>query len=297
MKKAFFAQRVGWGLIGLVGLSSLALASQRHRTSEKKTESSPSLAAPSGPRLEQSDRPPEIGSLLKPEVLRRLLEKREVMTFADLSDGPIPEVPPRKKSLRPLREYRYYTGVLVKAPLQVTRSVIRDYQIYTQLVPYIDRAELLSDSGELALEGGIWRYRIRSRIRFEEIGERWIRFQITQGHFLGMRGEFILEPRIDRDGAASTLVLVRGNSQGRVFPPDWVVEQGAQVVFSLTGNKIRSYIEENKFRISEAFAKAQSPAQMGVVPQKDPIQIPSLPQGGGSKNESSDALPRPRRKL
>ena len=184
MKKTLFARRVGWSFIGLVGATSLALASQRPSSIEAMPRLPPALTPSSGPRLQQAESPPDISSLLKPEVLRRMLEKREVMTFADLSDVPISETPPRKKSLRPLREYRYYTGVLVKAPLQVTRSVIRDYQVYTELVPYIDRAEIISDSGDLALEGGIWKYRIRSRIKFEEVGERWIRFQIIQGHFL-----------------------------------------------------------------------------------------------------------------
>jgi hypothetical protein len=257
-----------------------------------------------GPRLSQSEKPAEIASVLKPEVLARILQRREVMTYADLAD-PKPELDSRpdgpsqerRKKIKPLREYKYYAGVEVRAPLEVTRSVIRNYSVYTQLVPYIDKAELNPLTQELQLEGGIWRYRIKSKIRFEEIGARWIRFQITQGHFLGMRGEFILEPRKDAQGIDSTLVLVRGLSEGRVFPPDWVVEQGAQVVFSLTGKKIRAYIEENKLKLAEEMNR--SPIRAGSDPSGAAPQNSS--QGGDVRHESTHPtqaeLPKPKRRL
>jgi hypothetical protein len=92
----------------------------------------------------------------------------------------------------------------------------------------------------LELKGGIWKWKLSSILRFEEKGDRWIHFQIVGGHFTGMTGDIFFEPQT---GTPDTLVYMRGNQFGSHWPPAFILEQGAQIVFEFTAKRMRSYLE------------------------------------------------------
>jgi len=293
----------------------------------------PSPAVSSFPILEVA---PTISSLVKDSVLGRALRDREVMTHADLqgfkkgmekfSDiKPVLLPEPRKKgfftgsgaqagSPPSLEGYDFYVLVLVKAPLERTRQVLTHYQVYSELVPYVSRTEYFPASKILHVEGGIWKYRINSRIRFEERAPGWIRYRIVSGHFRGMVGEILLEP-VGENGREGTLVLMHGQSIANRFPPAFVIEQGAQVVFGFTANRIRSYIESGQLapavtdasalppeclKIAEARGDADDqqtelPAQCAAR-LKEPSPVPQNSRSGGTNYENPE-LPKPRKRL
>ena len=240
--------------------------------------------------------------------------QREVMTHADLQDfeigtemfpgikpvilpeplkkgwfaGKSAKATPRKESVE-FEAYDFYVGVLVKAGLKRTREVLTNYKVYSELVPYVSRTQYFPASKTLHIEGGIWRYRINSRVRFEERGEGWIRFKIISGHFRGMVGEILLEP-VGEGGRDGTLVFMRGQSIANRFPPAFVIEQGAQVVFGFTANRIRSYIESGKVPPPVE----ELPAMMNL--KTSPTPSPGPRETQGAKADDAD-IPRPVRKF
>jgi len=295
-----------------------SLSAGKTSKSPRKKSKSPTIASPSpapAPKASPSYGPaPLISSLARSEVLARVLGQREVMTHADLQDfekgtemfpGIRPVLlptPPGKSWLGgtgakaapsreevPLEAYDFYVGVLVKAGLKRTREVLTNYKVYSELVPYVSRTQYFPVTKTLQIEGGIWRYRINSRVRFEERGEGWIRFKIISGHFRGMVGEILLEP-VGEEGRDGMLVFMRGQSIANRFPPAFVIEQGAQVVFGFTANRIRSYIESGKVPPP---AEDSSPV---ISFQASPTPSPGPRETQGAKPDDTD-IPRPVRKF
>ncbi|MCM2322423.1 MAG: hypothetical protein NDJ90_04090 [Oligoflexia bacterium] len=180
-----------------------------------------------GAAVPSAEQPHAIASVLKPAVYRRMLEEREVMVHASLKEG---------------ESYSYYAAMLVRAELAVTRRVLTDYQLYAKMIPYIERAAFDAKSGILAVEGGLWKFRLSSQVRFYEQGERWIRYEFVGGHFQGMTGEILFEPL----GEKGTAVYMSGFKKGEHWPPKFVIERGAEIVFEFTAKRMRSYIESQK---------------------------------------------------
>jgi hypothetical protein len=182
--------------------------------------------------------PVAISTLLKPRVYQKVTEDREIMTHARLE-----EVSPQPfKSKNPLKNYTIYAAMLVNQSLEETRRVLTDYSLYSEMIPYVDRASYAPATHVLELAGGIWKFNLQSSLLMEENGDRWIAFRIVDGHFRGMRGNIFFE----RFNEKSTLVYLGGSLKGRQWPPSFVIERGAEVVFGFTGKKMRSYIEEQK---------------------------------------------------
>ena len=186
------------------------------------------VSAPATPSPLPSQVPVTISSLLNPAVYSRAVNDREVMTRASLEDaGP------------GLKKYSFYTVMLAHADIATTRRILTDYKLYAKMISYIDRASFNSETHILDLEGGIWKFRLSSRVRFEEKGDRWIHYQIVAGHFAGLSGELIFESMAEK----GTLVLMTGSQLGDQWPPAFVIERGAEIVFGFTGKRMRSYIE------------------------------------------------------
>ena len=76
-------------------------------------------------------------------------------------------------------------------------------------------------------------------MRFEERGDRWIHYEIVGGHFTGLSGDIFFESW----GEKGTAVYFGGEQQGAEFPPKFVIERGAEIVFGFTAKRMRSYIE------------------------------------------------------
>lgn len=185
------------------------------------------LAGSASPQAKLTEKdPPKISSLLKPKVYEKMISDREVMTYADIDD----------------KDYSFYASVLIRAGLAQTRKVLTDYEVYAKLIPYVEQARYSPETKTLEIQGGIWKFKLHSFVRFEEFGERWIRYRIVDGHFAGLSGDVFFESQ----GEKGTAVLFRGNHKSESWPPAIVMERGAEVVFTFTGRRMRSYVESEK---------------------------------------------------
>lgn len=199
---------------------------------------------------------PSIPSLLKPEALRRILEDREIISNASLDDIPGDQ--------NELRKYSYYASMLVHSSLSRTRELLTDYRAYARMVPYIDRADFVRPPDLIEIVGGIWKFKLRSRVLFEDRGRNWIHYRIVGGHFSGLEGDLLFESR----GEKGTLVYMSGTELGYDWPPKFVITKGAEIVFAFTAKRMRSYVEDQSSNKAEE--KTDVPAASGgggEVPQ------------------------------
>lgn len=180
---------------------------------------------------------PAIQSLLKPEIYQRIVKNREITTYANLKSVQTPT------PTQELKEYSFYAAMQTRAGMTKTRQVLTDYQLYSKLIPYVDEANYQPSTHLLTLKGGIWKWKLHSILRFEEKSDRWIHYQIVGGHFTGMTGDIFFEPVPSSQSDTGTIVYMRGSQQGSQWPPAFILEQGAQIVFEFTAKRMRSYLE------------------------------------------------------
>jgi len=200
---------------------------------------------------------PKVAVLLNPEVLKRVMEDRDVMAHASLNSyespavalkqGPTPLISPTTATLK---KYSFYGVMRVRAGLALTRRILTDYSLYPKMISYIDQADFNPVTSVLWVQGGIWHWRLSSRVHFESRELGWIHFTVIAGHFAGLQGDFYFEPLPPPPGARvseETLVYFRGEKIGAEWPPAFVIEKGAEIVFGYTGRHMRSYIESQKY--------------------------------------------------
>ena len=164
-----------------------------------------------------------------------MIEDREVMVHAELAE--LADLPQK-----PTQKYSFYATMLVRASEALTREVLTDYALYAKMIPYIDRADYDAKTQTLLVEGGLWKFRLLSRVKFEERGSKNIHYRIIGGHFTGLSGDIYFESQ----GEKGTAVLFNGALSGAQWPPRFIIERGAEIVFGFTGNRMRSYIEAKK---------------------------------------------------
>ena len=174
--------------------------------------------------------PPVIATLIRPESLKKILEDRDIVTSAQLNDAPIGH------------RYSFYAAMLVHASVERTRRILTDYGLYSKLISYVDVADYSTRTGILDIQGGIWKFRMRSFVKFEEKGDRQIHYTIVGGHFTGLEGDVLFESR----GEKGTLVYFNGAQTAAEFPPQFVIERGAEIVFGFTAKRMRNYLESNE---------------------------------------------------
>lgn len=205
-----------------------------------------------------------------PEGRRKaVIEERDVYTQAKLEE-------PR---------YDVRNAMVVRASLERTRRVITHFDLFAGLVPYIDRSKYDPSTRLLDIAGGIWKYRLEATLQFrEESPDRWS-FRIIKGHFLGMSGR--MEFRKVEPGR--TLVTFEGGltaDKGAKFPPRLIVEQGAQIIFAVTGRRVRSLVEDPQFEPQEAVNQA------GEAPRSRSRNESERPE-----RDPRSGIPQPRRNL
>lgn len=176
------------------------------------------------------DSPPPVSTLLRPDLYKKLIDDRDIPTSATLdSDAGL---------------YSFYAAMRVGAELPRARRILTNYSLYSEIVPYVDRTVYSPITRRLELEGGIWKFRVHSLVRFDERSERWIHFEIVGGHFKGLAGDMFFESI----GEKGTLVYMRGQQAGRQWPPKFIIERGAEIVFGFTANRMRKYLESGEDR-------------------------------------------------
>ncbi len=174
----------------------------------------------------------QVQGLLKSSQWKSMISDREIILNAQL----------KNLANTNMKKYSFYTAMLVKNRLSMTRAVLTDYKVYSQLIPYIDYTEYSVKEHLLRIEGGIWSFRLKSKVYFQEVKERWIHYEVTEGHFSGLTGDIYFE-NLQNEG---TVVYLKGEKEGIHWPPRFVIEQGAEIVFGFTAKRMRSYIENQK---------------------------------------------------
>jgi hypothetical protein len=196
------------------------------------------------------------------------LKEREIYTHAALQE-PI---------------YMVQSAMVVHASLSRTRQILTRFDLFAGKVPYIERSEYDSQTKRLRVAGGIWKYRLESTLQFEpESRDRW-NYRIVEGHFQGMAGALTfqeLEP-------GQTWVSFEGRYQGvpgAKFPPKVIIEQGFQIIFAVTGRRVRSLVEDRNFEPQDAVTRAQFAQKMET---RNDSKKPS------SSGPSRNSIPEPR---
>ena len=180
---------------------------------------------------------PSIRSLLKPVVYEKITSiSRESVTSTDLSPS---------KTQEGFKDYSLYGVMLVRASLRQTHDILTDYPLYAKMIPYVERSAYDPAHHSLSITGGIWKFQMSSEVSFEEKSPRWIHYRVIGGSFTGMEGDMMFEAFEDK----GTLVFIQAKSQGKEWPPAFIVERGAEIVFGFAGKKMRSFIEEQKREI------------------------------------------------
>jgi hypothetical protein len=153
--------------------------------------------------------PPSIRSLLRPELVKRVIDDREVAKHAQLETG----------------RYSFYAAMLAHAGLERTRRVLTNYELYAKLVPFIETAKYSPIEQTLEIYGGVLGFYLRSWVRFDERSDQWIHYRIVRGHFAGLEGDIFFE----NEGEKGTLVYFAGSQRGDKWPPAFVIERGAEI--------------------------------------------------------------------
>lgn len=185
--------------------------------------------------------PPAISTLMKPEIYKRVTQNRDMMTHAVVDSA-------GKSGGEDVEKYSFYSVMTVHAAMNQAYRVLTDYPLYLKMIPYVDKAEFTPDGKTLWVEGGIWKWRLRSAVQFHEHAagdKKWVHYEIVAGHFRGLSGNILFE-RLNGQGRDETLVYFNGEVTGSEFPPHFVIERGAEIVFGFTANRMRSYIESLK---------------------------------------------------
>ncbi len=227
------------------------------------------LPAPSSSPLAPRNIPPRVETLVKPAIYKAMLEDRRIDVDADLEG----------------EKYSYHATMVVNAGVDFTRRILTDYQLYEKMIPYVEKTLFDSKTNTLQIEGGIWKFKLRSWVNFVEKSENWIHYRILRGHFEDLEGDIFFEPV----GERGTAVYFRGNKIGSHWPPAFVIETGAEIVFGFTAKRMRSYVEEQK----------KAPQKHGPVsgPGAGPAQGHGRAQGPVQGENNSGELPQPRSRL
>jgi len=168
-------------------------------------------------------------------VLKGVFQDREVASRARIEANPNGSG----------QVYRFRATVLMHAPLERSRKTLTDYAAYARLIPFVARSDYDPSRGRLFLEGGIFGWRLRSTLAFREVSPECLEFSVVEGHFQGLQGRVDFQQRSRPGGLPGTLVNLSGRVFGAQFPPAFVMERGAEIVFGVAGRRMRSYVEEH----------------------------------------------------
>lgn len=176
---------------------------------------------------------PRIHSLLKPQEYAALVQDDKTLITTELSKSPDPPF---------LQAYQAGAAITTKAPVAITRRILTHYEIYGELIPFIDYVKVLEDPSQASIKGGIFGWKMISLIQFQNKDPGWVHFIITQGSFKGMQGDFYFEEKPRQPNASVVYFHVQHIAQQ--FPPRFIMELGARIILSFTANRMQAYIEE-----------------------------------------------------
>ena len=228
---------------------------------------------------------PSITELMKPNAYKKMIEDRDVISYATLD-----RIDPDTKADPPLKKYRFYAGVLIHASLQRTRAILTDYKIYSKIVPYIDKTEFKSETALLDLQGSFLSFQLKSIVHFIERTREWIQYKIVGGHFTGLVGNMYFETL----GEKGTAVYFDGEHSGWHWPPAFIVEKGAEIVFGFTARRMRSYVESSTYVENEKDEKKPAQKEAKKAGSKDDQKTQSHLE---KKIEEDSEVPRPKRRF
>ncbi len=179
-------------------------------------------------------------------IWKKLLNEREIYVRSKLDSLEEKKTDPASASHR----YEFSAALAIRASQQRAKKSITDYRLYPRMIPYVDFADYSERTHLLEVSGGIWKYKMTSTVLFEERSSSWIHFKVIRGHFLGLEGDLVFRGVLPVEKSFAkdkdlTVVFVRGLQLGSLWPPRFVMEKGAEIVFEFTARRMRSYIESN----------------------------------------------------
>ena len=190
---------------------------------------------------------------VRPDLQERVLRKQDILVSAKLN---------RVKDSDELKRYSFSVWMKVRALHETTLRTITRYDLYPKMISYIDRVDFDAASNSAWVEGGLWGFRLRSQIHFQERSKERVDFEVVNGHFKGMRGAFEFEPY----GARETVVVCTGSLEGRSWPPTLIMETGAEMVMSYVARRMKRFTEAQKDALLEPTSRKDAPYDNSTVP-------------------------------
>ncbi|MCM0606011.1 MAG: hypothetical protein KA715_07965 [Xanthomonadaceae bacterium] len=168
-----------------------------------------------------------ITEFIEPKDAARVKSTREIVSRVDF-----------KKN----EKIKFYATFQTPVSTDQAEQVITRYDNYEKFIPFVTLSRYDARTGSLDLEGGVLGWNLKSTLQVSKIVNGKLSFEIISGHFKGLKGFMMTERTQDY----KTLVLIQGelDDKNARWPPVWVVENGGKIVFQISGNKLRSLIEE-----------------------------------------------------
>ncbi|MBL7715707.1 MAG: hypothetical protein JNL01_09590 [Bdellovibrionales bacterium] len=167
--------------------------------------------------------------LQSPEIKKRIIEDREIMTQAKL-DGD---------------DYSFYAGMQVNASPTTALDRLTDYPAYQKMSRFVTRSEKLPN-GWVRIEGGVFGFRLESSVqvdrKVEASGIERLDYVIREGGLLGLRGQV----RVEALPKKGSWIVFDGKLRGKNWPPAFVMERGAEMVFGFAARFMRKSMETEK---------------------------------------------------
>lgn len=184
--------------------------------------------------------------------MRRVKEERDVSVTARL-DG---------------EQYAFLSAMAVRASEDRVKKELLNFEFYRTSIPYVTRVEedkkySKPDHPSVWLEGGIFGWGIQSRLNLSTV-THGIQYEIVEGSLCGLKGEVKLEA-IESKRGKTVLLFFDGGLRAKKWPPAWIMERGAEIVFGFTAKRMRSFLENPENQKNDRLES--KPGQKSDFPQ------------------------------
>ncbi len=172
-----------------------------------------------------------------------LSESREVVSIARLEE-----------SGEKILHYRFFNALRTDVGGSKAVPILLTPEIYQRSIPFVELAQWLGParaSGERLMDvaGGIFGFHLRSQVEIQKVNEDQVRFKVVGGHFQGLAGSMEIQ-NLDHVSRWKKIMTLEGELSEPVSgplhsTPKFILERGAEAVFSFTGKRMRTHFEEH----------------------------------------------------
>lgn len=163
------------------------------------------------------------------EVRKRIVEEREIITQAKLKG----------------EKYSFWAAMQVNTSPKVAVDRLTDYPSYRQMSRFVTRAEILPN-GWVRIEGGVFGFRLESSVdvrrKTEGPDTEKLEYVIREGSLIGLKGSV----RVEALPKKGSWIFFDGELRGKNWPPAFVMERGAEMVFGFAAQFMRKSMETER---------------------------------------------------